>query len=214
MSNISLAVFSNCTEDVLENPTIYDCLGSLLVAFQEQDFATLIVYVNPEPNIKSYTKYVNKLKKYGFYTVKVKSKEDAWEKAVKDCETDYLFVLEDDWFFDSDQIKHQIQDVTYWMRKNNIKAFKFNSEFNQRNENNEWETYFNQHTKKKFCLTNTLDSEPQILDVKRLKELAIIRTAQEAQQALTNEGVGVYGGYGKIKTVERIDVKKGVNKSD
>lgn len=204
-SNICLAFFTIANKENLNDPTAFDTLASLLTAFPTLDFATLIVYVKDEGDAKIYNKYTKKLGSYGFYCEKVRDYEDAKRKAVDTCETKYLFMLEDNWYFDTDEVQHSIQDLTYWMSTSGLSVLSLNDRDNKKTH----KVLMCEIDGKPLCLTNRVGPKPHIVNVARFRQVLLLHSPEEAVMILSElDEVAVYGGYGKVRTVARLRKEK------
>jgi hypothetical protein len=218
MSNsVSLAVFTNCTDTCLTEPTIYDTLASLIQAFRDQNFKTLTVYCDPHPNPKLYKDYVKKLESYGFYVVKTKSLSDGWKQAIEGCKEDYLFLCEHDWLFLASEINHKLFKIIRMMNKNKLWYMRFNKRDNIDDDKlAKWQSYFKQGGKG-YCLTDNISNNPHIINVAYYKEhiLTLVDWSKKGagmiEQSLQKSGLegAVYGDYGKLPTIKHLDGRKG-----
>lgn len=221
--NLALAVFSNCTNDCLENPTVYDTMASLGFTFKDSyKIKSLTVYVDPNPNPGYYKKYVERLKELGFYVVKTSSLSSGWLKAIDNAvenDIDYLFMLEHDWTFDTDVVKHTLQDITFRMAKDNLGCMLFNKHKNDDSLNgSKWQTYL-KSTKSFYCMTDRFSNNPNILNVKWFKDNYMDRVnwnlagAGRIEQSLEKKvNIAVYGEYGSEPAIIHLDGRKGGQK--
>lgn len=222
--NLAIAVFSNCTDTCLEEPTIYDTLYSLGIAFKDAyKIKSVRVFVDPNPNPKKYKEYVDKLEKYNFYVEKTKSLSDGWLKAIDAAiqeGSEYLFIVEHDWFFNSENISHTLSDITFRMRKDNLPVMLFNKHKNDDALNGtKWQSYFNPVPKKFYCLTDRFSNNPHIIDLKQFKEKFYDQVdwdspgAGQIEQSLQKKvQIAVYGIYGNEPAITHLDGRKGGKK--
>lgn len=222
--NIALAVFSNCTDTCLEEPTIYDTMFSLGLAFKDAaDIKSVRVYVDPNPNPKLYKKYVKKLEEYGFYVVKTKGLADGWIKAMDEAVaegSEYVFMVEHDWFFNSENISHSLADITFRMKKDDLGVMLFNKHKNDEALNgSKWQTYFKPVPKKFYCLTDRFSNNPNILNVEYFKKNFAdkvdwsVAGAGKIEQSLEKKvEIAVYGIYGNEAAIVHLDGRKGGKK--
>lgn len=219
-TNLTVAVFSNCTDTCLKDPTIYDTVMSLGVTFHDSNaIDSMTVYVDPNPNPKLYRKYAGRLRELGFYVVKTKGLADGWKKALDSAKTDYIFMLEHDWVFDKDVVQHTLKDILYRMKRDRLWCMLFNKHPNDISLNNtKWQSYF-EPTKSFYCLTDRFSNNPHILDVKRFKEEQMHKIdwtapgAGQIEQVLQRKvDIAVYGRYGDQPAIIHIDGRKGGKK--
>src|SRR5690606_7801976 len=119
--NLSIAGFSNCTEDCSDNPAIYESLYGLGLAFKDAyQTLTLRIYVDPNPNKGKFKKYTEKLAERKFYVEKTKGLADGYLRAIHQAAQDgaeFVFMVEHDWQFQPDNIEHTLADITFRMKK-------------------------------------------------------------------------------------------------
>lgn len=222
--NIALAVFSNCTNTCLEEPTIYDTVYSLGVALKDAyQINSVRVFVDPNPNPDKYDEYVKKLKDYGFYVVKTKSLADGWVKAMDAAEfegAEFLFMVEHDWLFDPDNINHTLADITFRMKKDDLSVMLFNKHKNDEALNGtKWQSYFKPVPKRFYCLTDRFSNNPHILNIQKFRDKFFnmvdwdVPGAGQIEQALQkNVEIAVYGNYGNGPAIKHLDGRKGGKK--
>jgi len=222
--NISIACFSNCTNDCIEKPTIYETLYSLGVAFKDAwQSKTLRVYVDPNPNKGKYKEYTDLLTERGFFVEKTKGLADGYLRAVHQAYEDgaeFVFMVEHDWQFQPDNIEHTLADITFRMKKDNIPVMLFNKHVNDDKLNGtKWQGYFEPVPKKFYCKTDRFSNNPHIINVEMFKKMYMdmvdwtVPGAGHIEQSLQKKvDIAVYGMYGNEPAIKHLDGRKGGKK--
>lgn len=215
---VALAVFTNCTNDILTAPTIHKTLRSYFNVLKP-NHETVKIYCDPYPNEQYITDYLKDLKKTGFDVTITKSLSDGYRKAL-DLNADYLFMLEHDWLFIKERITHKLDEIIKIMERDNLWFMGFNRLMNDESLNDtKWQTYFHKRTHE-YCLTDRVSNNPHVINRKYyLEHIAplidwTVKGAGYIEQRLQKNGheVAIYGNFGLEPTLIHLDGRKGGKK--
>lgn len=135
---IELHVFTNCTEHISIHQPIFETVASFRETFGE---IKTNIWLDRSPNHKDSRTYLKSVVKE-FSNVKIsQSLSDGYIRAVKDSDSDFLFMLEHDWTFNKHLIRHTLDDICKVMTDDGIHHFKFSMVDNSvvKSESNHWQ---------------------------------------------------------------------------
>lgn len=209
ISNPHLNIFTNCTNEILTRPTIYDTYESYVKTFGKPESFT--IYCDPNPNPQSLQEYLKRLREYfNVEPVVTKGLADGWVKSIQNAPTSHIFQLEADWNFQN--IDHSIEYIMQMMQKNGLFYMRFNQHMNQDYRwLRKWQTRL--IGKKGYCLSDNLSNNPHILEVDYYKRHLLhlidpeVPGAGLIEQNLEKIGHwgAVYGNYGHPPTILHTD---------
>lgn len=213
MNKIHLNIFTNSSF----NKDIFDILKRTKKSFDET-FGKLefTIYCDRNPNIISFDEYYNKLKKaFGKDNIIItNSLAEGYLHSINNAKTKYLFQLENDWEFNQDLIKHNLEEIIDLIEKNKIFYFAFNRNKNEYSEHlKKWQTKFMPHNDEFYCETDNISNMPHILEVKYYKNnlIKFIKDEGESNGIENNlEARGIMGAvYGPENYPPTINHTKG-----
>lgn len=215
---ITLCLFTNCHKGCLIEPTIFRTLRSFKKTFGEPE--KLEIYCDPNPNHKDYDEYAREIEKQtGIKPIKTTGLDNGWLTALNTATTPYLFMLEADWRFYPEFIKHSLREIEQMMSDNNLWFLLFNKHKNDTALNGtKWQTYF-KPTEKDYCLSDRFSNNPNILEVEYFKKHIVpkvdwtIGGAGRIEQVLQRKvDITVYGKYGNQPTIRHLNGRRGGKK--
>lgn len=211
---ITLCLFTNCHKGCLVEPTIFRTIRSFTETFGEPE--KIEIYCDPNPNFRYYQKYSKMIEeKTGIKPIKTTGLDNGWITAINNATTPYLFMLEADWRFYPEYIKHTINDITDMMSENKLWFLLFNKHKNDTALNGtKWQTYF-KATDKDYCLSDRFSNNPNILEVKYFKKHIVKRVnwniggAGRIEQVLQKKvDIAVYGKYDNQPTIRHLNARR------
>lgn len=161
-----LHIFTNCTATAPKADIIKKTYQSFISTFG--DIKTT-VWVDSKPSVNAYEKYLSNLKTIFQDIKKSESLSDGYIKAIKTSDADYLFMLEHDWTFNTDLIKHSLNEIIQIMDKNGIYHLRFNKRINLPIK---WDTVIEEMDFDGFmcCKTPIMSNNPHIINRKKYLE--------------------------------------------
>jgi len=206
-----LAVMSNCTNDCLTNPTIYDTIQSWKDTFGEPE--NIAIYLDPNPNPQLLGEYVQQIKdRTGINPIVTESLSDGYRRAL-DENYEFIFYLEHDWRLQG--IHHSLGDILGMMKTDKRWFMLFNQHRNIDDPRlAKWQSYLKPHNRN-YCLTDRISNNPHIIwrEMYRSKCLHLVdwtvKGAGLIEQVLEKKfEVAVYGEYDKEPTIVHTDGRK------
>lgn len=210
---IELHMFSNCTPSSPSTEVIRKTYASFCETFGAM---SATVWCDPNPRPAHFAKYRSNLLKNFKVVNKCTSLSDGYIKAIESSTADFLFMLEHDWLFRRDLVKHGLDDIIEEMKASGIFHFRFNK---RPTVIAGWDKEL--HQMEGFCLTwcktHILSNNPHIID--RKKYLGFIRKKYIAVQP-GSKGIeeriskmpdtwgAIYGPMGYPATVDHIDGRR------
>lgn len=212
--SIMLAIMSNCTNDVLERPTIFETYRSYVDTFGEPEAVN--IYIDPNPNPQFYREYLNLLMIF-FVNKNVKfiettSLSNGYREALN-TEHDYIFFVEHDWIFQN--VSHNLNQIVNTMQDDDLWFMLFNQHRNVDNPRlAQWQSYLRPKSKM-YCESDRISNNPHIIHRETYKELAMplvdwtVKGAGLIEQVLEKKfNVAIYGAYDLPPTIVHIDGRR------
>jgi hypothetical protein len=210
---ISLNIFTNSTLSAPKTDIIRRTYDSFCDTFGHEYPVT--VYCDPKPNFKMSKFYFEELQKYFPFVYKANSLSDGYIKAVNSpYNEDFMFMLEHDWQFNKQLIKHSLEDICQDMKTAGIYHLRFNK---RQNIVSGWDIGLKEISIHGFtcCETSCLSNNPHIIDVKKYREkclplLQIKPGSKGIEENLTHVGLtgAIYGPKDYPATVHHIDGRR------
>lgn len=210
---ISLSLFTNSTLSAPRTDIIRRTYDSFCETFGHEYPVT--VYCDPHPNYKQGKYYIEALQKIFPFVHKTESLSDGYIKAVNSpYNDDYMFMLEHDWSFNKNLIKHSLEEICDEMKFAKIYHMRFNK---RSNIISGWDIGLKEvyGIDTVFCETSCLSNNPHIIDVKKYREkcLPLIQVkpgSKGIEENLTHVGLvgAIYGGREYPATVKHIDGRR------
>jgi hypothetical protein len=160
--NISLHIFTNCTDLTPSTDLIRQTYKSYTAAFGTITNTT--VWVDPNPRINKFNKYANNLHEIFSEINRCNSLSDGYVKAILSSREDHCFMVEHDWKFLSGNIKHTLPELIRAMQDGKIYHLRFNKRANVIKP--KFDRYLTEFTVNgiPFCKTPWLSNNPHILN--------------------------------------------------
>lgn len=205
-----LCLFTNCTNGILERPTILETYESWVASFGKPENIT--IYIDPSPNPKYLKKYLVFLNNnFNCDVVITNGLADGYRRAL-DTKDDYLFMLEHDWLFEG--VEHSLDYITGLMEYDKLWFMLFNKHFNDNSlDGTKWQSYFKDNGQ--YCLTDRVSNNPHIINrAHYLKKIAPLVDwtqpgAGKIEQVLQKKHeIAVYGGYGHAPTISHLNARR------
>ena len=226
MSNISLCIYTNCTIHNSTNANLlFKTLSSFISTFGLSEINKIWIFIDSNPLVENYELYKESIEKcmlhiqFPFEIIKTKSLSDGYLQSIKLCQTKYIFQLEHDWEFISDNINHTLNEITFTMDKLRLYHLRFNRRQNLENGWNFTIKQLKNDLDVKVCQVTNLSNNPHIidkdiyisdgfLDIIKLKSGA---DGIEEEFFLTDKKGHVYGRLGHLPTIKHIDGRSMLN---
>jgi len=217
--SIDLHIFTNCHIFTPSTILVRDTYNSFLETFGD-DFADteeIKVWLDPNPIKKKYSEYRRNLSK-NFSNLEVtNSLSDGYIKAVQNSTADHLFMLEGDWIFNTDLIKHSLSEIIAEMELNGIYHLRFNK---RQNTEDGWDTGLTECKGNNFtyCKTPILSNNPHIINRKKYiefikKEFIKVKPGSHGIEGVISKQEetwgAIYGGLNYPATLTHCDGRKG-----
>jgi hypothetical protein len=215
---ISLNIFTNSTLSAPKTDIIRRTYDSFCDTFGHEYPVT--VYCDPKPNFKMSKFYFEELQKYFPFVYKANSLSDGYIKAVNSpYNEDFMFMLEHDWQFNNQLIKHSLEEIAAVMSAHGLYHLRFNK---RANVVSGWDIglkekkcFYSRELELTYCETSVLSNNPHIIDVKKYREkclplLQIKPGSKGIEENLTHVGLTgcIYGGRDYPATVKHIDGRR------
>jgi hypothetical protein len=169
MHPIELHIFTNATTSAPSTVLIENTYKSFINCFKKNLDVT--VWCDPKPNIDYANEYLKNLKNI-FPTVNVSSSlSDGYSKAVKNSNTDFMFMLEHDWEFNNN-IKHSLDTILEIMFEDDLLHLRFNKRANVDKKFDRGIFEVN-NKKMTYCVTPGLSNNPHIINRQKYIDLAL-----------------------------------------
>lgn len=212
---ISLNIFTNCTSYAPSTDIIENTYSSFVDVFGGNYETT--IFIDSHPNMNVCEKYknniINKFPKSK--VVRTNSLSDGYIKAVKQYDSDYMFMLEHDWIFIKENIKHSLEDICQLMLENKLYHFRFNKRSNQIAG---WDRTLEEVKTDNihYCITHNMSNNPHIIDRKKYNDIILqyirIRPSskgiEEELNAQNKFFSCIYGGLNYPATINHVDGRK------
>jgi hypothetical protein len=212
---IELNIFTNCIPTSPNIEIIKETYDSFVKTFGN---IQTTIYLDPHPLEANFEPYRANLEQYfKCKIIKTNSLSDGYIKSIKNSKADYLFQLEHDWSFNSDLIKHSLNEITEVMAKRDIYHFRFSKHHNTlKPELMKWQTVMNERECDglKYCETDNVSNNPHIIDRKKylefLDRIELSTGSKGIEEKLTKKGlIGCqYGGLDYPPTIKHLQGKK------
>jgi hypothetical protein len=169
MNSIELHIFTNSTWNAPSTKIIEETYKSFLSTFSFNGNVT--VWCDFRPNKEKSSEYIDNLRNI-FPEVNVtRSLSDGYINAVKNSESDFLFMLEHDWEF-LPTIKHNLNELMNGMIEEHLVHLRFNQRTTTVKKSDEWlipkgGKYFD------YCITPSVSNNPHIIDRKKYEVYAL-----------------------------------------
>lgn len=173
---IELHIITNCVKSAPATAFIDATYKSFCDAFGSQP-AT--VWCDPHPNTAVFDEYRRHLAAAGFPVVnRTMSLADSYTRIIQSARADYVFVLEHDWLFCRDGIRHSLAQITAAMKKAGLYYLRFNQ---TRTRVHGWDKSLTEHRAAgvDYCLSNCWSGNPHILDRQQCLDLGIVQRIRD-----------------------------------
>jgi len=217
---IDLCIFTNCIKSAPSTVMVEKTYNSFFNAFGPVDNVTIYMdYHGPRQKMK--TKYrQNLLLKFG-NVVQTTSLSDGYIQAVKNSDAHFIFMLEGDWIFKKENIKHNLFLICDIMKYKNLVHLRFNKRENQPEK---WDKTLKEIKLENYidgdlfywCETPVLSNNPHIINrelyiKKCLPYIKVVPGSKGIEENLTARPEltgGIYGSLGHPACIEHLDGRK------
>ena len=167
--NMELHIFTNCTDIILTKRTIVETYDSFKETFGE---LTPTIWLDPNPNKQCFEYYLSYLKNaFPNSTINVTtSLSNGYIKMIQTTNSDYLFVLEHDWVFLKENIKHTLDEICQQMQLHFVSHMRFNRHHNS--EGFEMPDYDAKPYNDFFCVCESASNNPHVINVSEYRKTA------------------------------------------
>lgn len=218
-----LHIFTNCHLSCPDTELVRQARRSFIHTFG--DIKHTLWCDSHGPKERFFIHYKKNLLKYFPAVNKTRSLSDGYIRAIIDSDADYLFMLEGDWIFEKDRIRHSLDEIIINMEKTGIYHLRFNKRENQVKA---WDKSLNpysarHHDKNEndnlfhWCETPILSNNPHIIE--RAKYIEFIRKGyiirlpgskgiEELISTVPETWGAIYGPLGYPATVKHLDGRK------
>ena len=216
---INLCIFTNCIKSAPDISVVKKTYDSFCETFGRDAIENVTIYMDHHgPQRKYYKEYRNALKIIHSNVIITNSLSDGYTHAVKNNKADFLFMLEGDWIFKKDNIKHRLSLICALMNERSLYHLRFNK---RNNIVKLWDKTLNEvklenwidGDKFHYCETPVLSNNPHIINRKLyikkcLPFVKIVPGSKGIEENLTarKELTGcIYGGLNYPATVQHLD---------
>lgn len=209
---IELHIFTNCTDNILKKRTILETYNSFKQTFGE---LTPTIWLDPNPNLNDFEYYYNHLKNiFPKSIINVTSSlSDGYIKMIEITNSDYLFVLEHDWIFIKENIKHTLDEICVNMTTHMVSHMRFNKRHNFEKDGDEWICMNPIKYSEVFSKCNGASNNPHIINVVEYKKTALKYLIRDIgslgiEHNLRNKedcNFMVYGNMNGLRTIYHLD---------
>jgi len=210
---IELNIFTNSSSNSPSTMHIENTYASYFKTFRYKLKTT--VWCDIHPNTKSSDEYINNLKKIFNNVNLTGSLIQGYYTAVKNSNSEFMFMLEHDWDFIHKNISHTLPQIIEGMRKDNILHLRFNKRANQDAQG--WDLNLEEIKGSvfDFCMTDCVSNNPHIINRQRWIDEAVkyIDTrcsgAYGLEEFLTRSPIrgAIYGALGHPTSIYHTDGK-------
>lgn len=208
--SIELHMMTNCIPSAPRTIFLEATYKSFRAVFGD---LPVTVWCDPHPNTQHFEAYRENLINAGFSVVnKTKSLADGYLKIIESSRSDYIFVLEHDWAFVAENIKHTLPEILNLMYRERLYYFRFNRVSNHVCG---WDAWLKERTRDdfKYCLSPCWSGNPHILDRKLCIEKGVIeklkaKSTKTTEKKLNDDGDlmgALYGGLDHPPTIVHLD---------
>ena len=211
MKSIELNVFTNST---ISSPST-EMIENTVLSFNKI-FGNNIntkIWCDPNPYLDTANLYVMNLKKIFPLVYLTESLSDGYVRAVKESDSDFIFMLEHDWEF-LPTINHSLADIIRLIYTEEITHFRFNKRTNIPRKF-DLDLKEVEHPEISYCLTSGVSNNPHIIDRKKyideaLRFIEISKKSEGIEKELSNQGIraAIYGGKNYPATILHKDGKR------
>lgn len=210
---IELNIFTNSSANSPSTTHIENTYASYFKTFRYGLKTTVWCDVNP--NTKLSDEYINNLKKIFDNVNLTGSLIQGYHTAIKNSNSEFMFMLEHDWDFKSENINHTLSQIIEGMRKDNILHLRFNKRTNQDAQGWDLNLVEIKGSIFDFCMTDCVSNNPHIINRQRWLDEASkyidIRCngAYGLEEFLTRSPIrgAIYGPAGHPPTIYHTDGK-------
>jgi hypothetical protein len=198
---IELHIFTNCTVNILKKRTIVSTYDSFKEVFGVTILPT--IWLDKNPNHQDFNYYYNYLKtKFPESTINVTSSlSDGYIKMITNTSSDYLVVLEHDWLFLKENIKHSLDEICNEIFTHDISHLRFNAQHNF--EKCDWSDMSAIPFNDFLCKCVSASNNPHIINVQQYRATALkyikLETGslgvEQNLRNITDCNFGIYGNY-------------------
>lgn len=210
---IELNIFTNSSSNSPSTMHIENTYASYFKTFRYRLKTTVWCDINP--NTKSSDEYISNLKKIFNNVNLTGSLIQGYHTAIKNSNSEFMFMLEHDWDFIHKNISHTLPKIIEGMRKDNILHLRFNKRANQDAQG--WDLNLEEIKGSvfDFCMTDCVSNNPHIINRQRWIDEAVkyIDTrcsgAYGLEELLTRSPIrgAMYGPLGHPATIYHTDGK-------
>lgn len=156
---LTLHIFTNSTISAPSTAVIRTTYSSFCDAFGVE---AATVWVDPHPNRAAADRYLTNLQSHFRDVRTTSSMSDGYVKAILGSKSEYLFMLEHDWLFVKDRIRHGLDEIMAVMASAGITHFRFNK---RANAIAGWDRSLKECRTGgiDYCLTPNLSNNPHII---------------------------------------------------
>jgi hypothetical protein len=208
---IELNIFTNSIPSAPEIKMIEKTYNSFVDTFGL--ISDTRIWYDPKPKIEKASEYRKNLEI--FFSKKVIdtfSLSDGYIKAIKTSDSDFMFMLEHDWFFEKNLITHSLEEIAEEMILNEITHFRFNKRKNEIKNQDRW-IKEGKYKKVPFCYTPYLSNNPHIIYrklylEKEFPKIKLEKGSKGIEHNLYRTEGAIYGPLGFPNTITHLDGKE------
>ena len=207
---ISLNIFTNCHASSPSIEIVKNTYDSFVKTFGE---ISTTIYCDIHPHKERASDYIKNLSQIFPSVIHTDSLSDGYIKSIKNSDSDYLFQLEGDWIFNTENIKHTLSEIVEFMQILGIYHFRFNKRENipivwdKRMDESEFMGM-------KYCTSNNLSNNPHIISRKKyladfMDIIKVVPGSKGIEEEMNKHGLTtcIYGEYGYSETITHLDGK-------
>lgn len=207
--SIGLNIFSNCTGRKDVPDMLLRTYESWVSAFGYPD--SVRVYLDTHPAEETFLEVCKGISDAGFKIIVTDSLSDGYIRSIKDSEYDFVFQLEHDWLFVTDNVLHSVSEILDCMDSGDIIHLRFNK---RENRVAGWDNIINPVSIKgvPLCETDQLSNNPHFINIRLYKDNVLPVLCRKKGSSGIEEVISwkqfrghIYGGEGYPAVIKHLD---------
>jgi hypothetical protein len=209
-TKVQLNLFTNYLPALLSKPVIFKTADSFYSVFGNID---TVVWCDTSKDKVKAQEYLKLLRTRFTDIHETNSLSDGYVQAIKTTTYPYLFMLEHDWLFRKQYIKHSLSQITGLMSACNIVHLRFNKRYNIVHRGDKY-LHQKEYAGIPYCLTPMLSNNPHFINTYLYKatlieHIVVVPGSLGIEERLSHKGMegAVYGSISMPNTIVHLDGK-------
>jgi hypothetical protein len=212
MNTIELHLITNCMKSSPSTSFIEHTYRSFC-----DTFGTIppVVWCDSHPHTERFAAYCQAMLDAGFTDIRVsEGLSFSYINAIRSCRADFLFILEHDWSFVKENIRHTLAEILDVMAARGLYHMRFNK---RKTIVTSWDNTLTEYDYNglKYCVTPGISSNPHILQtrlaMRTIVPMVDIKRKYSAERQMTDQPhlVGeIYGPKDHPATIHHMDARE------